>query len=319
MKRLYAGLSLLLLALACSAADVRWPQKPVHIIVPGGAGGVADVRARWVAARLQDEVGRPVVVENRSGAGGNIAMEAAARSAPDGYTLVIIHQGVMAVNPHLYANLPYDPLRDFTPLTRLGHGPLMLVVNTSLPVHSVQDLVELAKTRRLNYGSPGTGTPPHLAGEIFKRETGIDATHIPYRGGGQSAAALMAATVDFEIEGLTVVLPQVKAGRLRAIAITGTSRNAACPDVPTMREQGLPDFEYLAWVGVAVPAATPAPVVQAVHDAIARILDSPEARAWFGAAAADATPDTPEAFAAVIRADYDRLGKIIRAAGIKAD
>jgi tripartite-type tricarboxylate transporter receptor subunit TctC len=183
----------------------------------------------------------------------------------------------------------------------------------------VQDLLDLAKTRHLNYGSPGVGTPPHLAAEMFKRETGIDITHIPYRGGGQSAAALMGGIIDFEIEGLSVVMPHVKSGRLRAIAITGTSRDATCPDVPTMREQGVRDFEYVGWVGIAVPAATPSAVVQTIHDAIARVLASKEARDWFGAAAADATPDTTEAFAAIIRSDYDKFGKIIRDAGIKGD
>ena len=319
MNRWIVALSLLLTSIASVATGAGWPDKPVRIIVPGGAGGTADVRARWVAARLQEDVGQPVVVENRSGAAGNIGMEVAAHSAPDGYTLVIIHQGTMAVNPHLYANLPYDPLRDFTPLTRLGRGPLLLVVNPSLPVHSVQDLVALAKTRHLSYGSPGVGTPPHLAAELFKRETGVDATHVPYRGGGQSASDLIGGHLDFEIEGLTVVMPHVKAGRLRAIAITGASRNAACPDVPTMREQGLPQFEYEGWVGIAVPAGTPAPIVQKVHDALARVLVSPQAREWFGAAAADPSPDTPEAFAAVIRSEHDKFGKIIRDAGIKAE
>ncbi|HET9576255.1 MAG TPA: tripartite tricarboxylate transporter substrate binding protein [Usitatibacter sp.] len=319
MKRWIVAVSLWVLSLAAAGANGAWPQKPVHIVVPGGTGGVTDVRARWLGAKLQEEIGQPVVIENRAGASGNIGMEVGARSAPDGYTLVIIHQGTMAVNPHLYPNLPYDPLRDFTPLTRLGHGPLMLVVNPALPVHSVQELVKLARTRHLNYGSPGVGTPPHLAVEIFKRESGIEATHIPYRGGGQSASDLIAGNVDFEIEGLTVVMPHVKAGRLRAIAITGTSRNAACPDVPTMREQGLADYEYSGWVGIAVPAATPAPIVQKVHDAIAKVLESPAARDWFGAAAADPTPDTPQAFAAVIRSEYDRFGRVIRDAGIKAE
>ncbi|MGE5094818.1 MAG: Bug family tripartite tricarboxylate transporter substrate binding protein [Betaproteobacteria bacterium] len=319
MQRWIAAASLWMFCLAAAAAEVAWPQKPVHIVVPAGTGGVADVRARFVAALLQREIGQPVVIDNRAGAAGNIGMEVGARSAPDGYTLVIVHQGTMAVNPHLYANLPYDPLRDFTPLTRLGHGPLMLVVNPALPVRSVQDLVKLARTRQLNYGSPGVGTPPHLAVELFKRESGIEATHIPYRGGGQSASDLIAGNVDFEIEGLTVVLPHVKAGRLRAIAITGTSRNAACPDVPTMREQGLGDYEYSGWVGIAVPSGTPPDIVRKVHDALAKVLESPAARDWFGAAAADPTPDTPQAFAAVIRSEYEKFGKVIRDAGIKAE
>ena len=319
MIRWMTAIALALLSTTSAGAEVAWPQKPVRFLVPGGPGGVADVRARWVAARFQEETGQAVVVENHSGAGGNIGTEMGAHSAPDGYTLTIIHQGTMAVNPHLYAHMAYDPLRDFAPLTRLGHGPLLLVVNPSLPVHSVQDLVSLAKTRHLTYGSPGVGTPPHLAVEIFKREARIDVTHIPYRGGGQSASDVIAGHLDFEIEGLTTVLPHVKAGRLRAIAITSASRNPACPDVPTMREQGLPDFEYNGWVGIALPAGTPAAIVKKAHDAIAHVLDSREAHEWFATAAADSTPDTPEAFAAVIRSDYDKFGKVIRDANLKAE
>jgi tripartite-type tricarboxylate transporter receptor subunit TctC len=319
MKRWIVVLSLPLVLVAAAASAAGWPQAPVRVIVPGGAGGVTDVRARWIASRLQEQSGRPIVVENHSGAAGNIGMELAARSAPDGRTLVIVHQGTMAVNPHLYAKLSYDPLRDFIPVTRLGHGPLLLVVNTSLPVHTVQDLVSLARKRPVSYGSPGVGTPPHLAAELFKRQAGIDATHVPYRGGGQSATDLIAGHIDFEIEGLSTVMPLVKSGRLRAIAITGTTRNAACPDVPTMREQGLPDYEYAGWVGIALPAGAPEGLVRDVHDAIARVLLSPEARDWFAAAAADATPDTPEAFAGVIRSEYDKFGRVIRDAGIKAE
>jgi tripartite-type tricarboxylate transporter receptor subunit TctC len=315
---LAAGLSLLSTG-SLAAPEAAWPQKAVHILVPAGTGGVADVRARFIAAKLQEDIGQPVVVENRAGAAGNIGTELGARSAPDGYTLVIVHQGTMVVNPQVYAKLAYDPLRDFMPLTRLGHGPLMLVVNPALPVHSVQDLVSLARTRRLSFGSPGVGTPPHLAVELLKRETGLEATHVPYRGGGQAASDLIAGHVDFEIEGLTVVMPHVKAGRLRAIAITSASRNAACPDVPTIREQGLPDYEYSGWIGIAVPAGTPEAIVRKVHDALARVMQTPAAREWFGAAAADPTPDTPQQFAAVIRSESDKLGKVIRDAGIKAE
>ena len=319
MKRSILAAVLVAIPLAAVAIDAPWPQKPVHILVPGSTGGVADVRARFIAAKLQEEIGQPVLVENRSGASGNIAMEAAARSAPDGYTLVIVHQGTMAVNPHMFAKLPYDPLRDFTPLTRLGHGPLMLVVNPSLPVQSVKELVALSKKRPLSFGSPGVGTPPHLAVELFKRQTGMEASHIPYRGGGQSASDLIGGHVDFEIEGLTVVLPHVKAGRLRAIAITSPARDPACPEVPTMHEQGLPQYEFLGWVGIALPAGTPAPVVAKVHAALARILESREAREWFAASAADSTPDSPQAFAAIVRSEYDKWGKVIRAAGIKGE
>ena len=308
--------------LACTQ-DVRgaadWPNKPVHIIVPGSAGGVVDVRARWLANRMSADIGQPVVVDNRPGAGGNIGTEAGARSAADGYTLVMVHQGTMAANPHMYKSLPYDPLHDLLPLTRIGYGPLMLTVSAASPVHSVEDLVRLARTRRLSYGTPGMGTPPHLAVELFLRSRGIEATHVPYRGGGQAVADLMAGVTDFEIDGLTVLYPQVKAGRLRAVAITSAERSEACPDVPTMGESGVPGYTFYGWVGIALPAGTPPSVARRVYEAVARVMRTPEAREWFGTFAANPGPDTPEEFARVIREDYERLGKVIRDADIRPE
>lgn len=318
--QLIASILALAAAFCAQAAEQdRWPAKPLHVIVPGGTGGVVDVRTRWLANRLQADLGQPVIVENRPGAGGNIGIEAGVRSAPDGYTLVMVHQGTMAVNPHVYPALPYDPLRDLIPLTRIGYGPLMLAVNPSLPVHSVEDLVRLARTRRLSYGTPGIGSPPHLAVELFLRNQGIEATHIPYKGGGQAVNDLIAGTTDFEIEGLTVVYPQVKAGRLRALAITGDERSATCPDVPTMREAGIAGYSFHGWIGVALPAGTPPALVARVHDAVARVMRSPAAKEWFATFAANPEPDTPESFARVIREDYDRLGQVVRAAGIKPE
>ena len=306
-------------ALCANAADIAWPTKPVRIIVPGGAGSVVDLRARWLADRLTASLGQPFIVENKPGAGGNLGTELGARSPANGYTLTMIHQGTMAVNPHLYANPGYDSLRDFVPLTRIGFGPLMLAVNPSLPVHSVKDLVDLARTRRLNYGTPGVGTPPHVAVELFLRATGIEATHIPYKGGGQAVADLIGGTTDFEIEGLTVLMPQAKAGRIRAIALTGVARDGAFPELPTMREEGVRDYEYTGWVGIALPAATPAAIVARVHEAIANEMRSPAAAEWFATFGADPTPDTPQQFAAIIRAEYERMGHLIRTAGIKAE
>ena len=318
--RLIASILVLAAASCVQAAEHdRWPAKPVRIIAPAGPGGVVDLRARWLAGRLAADIGQPVIVENRPGAGGNIGTEAGVRSAGDGYTLVMIHQGTMSANPHMYASLPYDPLRDLIPLTRIGHGPLMLAVNPALPVHSVGDLVQLARRRRLSYGTPGIGTPPHLASELFLRSAGIEATHVPYKGGGQAVNDLMGGTIDFEIEGVTVLYPQVKAGRLRAIALTGEQRNALCPEVPTIRESGYPDYVFNGWVGIALPASAPPSVVDSVHDAIARELRTPAAREWFAASAANPDPDTPQDFARIIREEYERLGGVIRAAGIHAE
>ena len=307
--------------LSAFAVDTAWPIKPVRIIVPGGPGGVIDIRARWLADRLMPALGQSVVVENKPGAGGNIGTEMGARSAPDGYTLTIVHQGTMTINPHLYSRLGYDPLADFAPITHLGVGPLLLAVNPDVPVATVAELVQLAKAKpgQLNFGSPGIGTPPHLAGELFKRVAGIDVVHVPYNGGGQSATALISGQVSFMIEGLSVVLPLVKAGRLRPLAVTGPRRAASLPDVPTMAEAGLPAYEFVGWVGIAAPAATPKPIIDRLYREIGKVLATAEAREWFGAVGAEPLADAPEAFAAVIRAEHAKWGKVIREAGIRIE
>lgn len=303
------------------AEEGPWPAKTIHIIVPGGVGGVTDIRARWLAERLAPRLGQSVVVDNKPGAGGNLGMEMGARSAPDGYTLTIIHQGVMTVNPHLYSRAGYDPLVDFTPITYLGIGPLLLAVHPGVRAATVVDLVQLAKDRpgRLNFGSPGIGTPPHLAGELFKRAGGIDTVHVPYKGGGQAVSDLIAGHLSYSIEGLTVQLPQVRAGRLRALAVTGPHRVASLPDVPTMAEAGFGAAEFEGWVGIAVPAATPKDIVMRLYRDISGILATHEARTWFGEVGAEARADAPETFAAAIRAEHAKWGKVIRETGIKVE
>jgi tripartite-type tricarboxylate transporter receptor subunit TctC len=304
-----------------AAAETPWPDKPVRILVPGGAGGVTDIRARWLAAKLSPVIGQPVVVENKPGAAGLIGMEAGARSAPDGYTLLIVHQGTIAVNPHIYARIPYDPMKDFVPVTRLGVGSLVLVVNPNLPVKSVSELVALARRKQgqLSFGSPGVGTPPHLAGELFKREAGVQAVHVPYKGGGAAASDLIGGHIDYSIEGLSVMLPHIQAGRVRALAVTGPGRAASLPDVPTMREAGLPDYVYEGWVGIVAPAGTPKAIVAKAYDAIAQVLKSKESRDWFGAAGADPGAEPPEEFGAFMRAEDVKWGRVIRDAGIKVE
>ena len=304
-----------------AAQEAPWPTKPVHILVPGGAGGVIDIRARWLAEHLARVIGQSVIVENRPGAGGNVGMEMGARSVPDGYTLTIIHQGVMTVNPHLYSRPGYDPLADFAPITYLGVGPLLLAVHPDVPATTVAELVQLAKAKPggLNFGSPGIGTPPHLAGELFKRTAGIDTVHVPYKGGGQAVSDLIAGHLSYSIEGLTVQLPQVKAGRLRALAVTGAHRIASLPDVPTMAEAGMGGATFQGWVGIAVPAATPKTIVARLYRDISGILATPEARAWFGEFGAEARADPPDVFAAAIRAEHAKWGKVIREAGIKIE
>lgn len=323
MKSLLALLLVFLVAapLSLRAEDPPWPTRPIRVIVPGGVGGVADIRARWIAERLTTVLGQSVVVENRPGAGGNLAMEYAAHAAPDGYTLLVIHQGVMTIGPHLYAKLGYDVLTDFAPITRVGMGPLLLVVNPALPAKTATELIQLAKARpgKLSFGSPGVGTPPHLAGELFKRMAGIDAVHVAYKGGGQAASDLIGGHVDFSIEGLTLTVPLVRSGRLRALAVTGPRRVPSLPDVPTLSEAALPGYEFQGWVGIAAPAGTPRTILARLHREISAILESADGRAWLADAGAEPGTDPPEVFAAAIRAEHAKWSTVIRDAGIRAE
>ena len=304
-----------------SAQNTGWPSKPIRIIVPGGAGGVTDIRARWLAERLSPALGQPIVVENRTGAGGNLGTAAAARSAPDGYTLVIVHIGTMTLNPHLYANPGYDPLTDIAPITRLGVGPQVLAVHKDVPARSVQELLALARARpdELTFVSPGVGTPGHLASSLLMYLTGIKATHIPYKGGGQAVQDLIAGHVTFTIEGLTVLKPYVEDGRLRALAVTTAQRAKFMPDLPTMTEAGVPGYELTAWAGIGAPAGTPRPVIDRLYSEIAKVLATPEAIAWFESFGVEPGGEPPDAFAALVRVQYAQFGEVIRAMGIKAE
>ena len=303
------------------AQEPPWPAKPIQLIVPGGAGGVVDIRGRWLAERLAPALGQPVIVENKLGAGGNIGMGMAARSKPDGYTLVIIHQGTMTINPHLYSRLGYDPLTDFIPITRVGLGSLLLAVNPKVPATTVDELVQLAKANpgKLTFSSPGVGTPPHLAGELFKRVTAIDVAHVAYKGGGQAVADLIGGHITFTIEGLTVLLPQVKAGKLRALGVTGPRRVASLPEIPTIAEAGIAGYEFQGWVGVAAPAGTPKPIIARLYREMSTVLGTQEARDYFGEFGAVPGADPPDVFAAAIRAEHAQWGTVIREAGIKAE
>lgn len=325
MRRLLSSVIALVCAALAYADDGGherdWPQRPVHIVVPGGTGGIIDVRARWLAERLGPVLRQPVIVENKPGAGGNIGTELGARSAGDGYTLVVVHQGTMTMNPHLYAHTGYDPLADFIPVTRVGVGPLILAVNPAVPARNVDELVTLARARpgRLTFGSPGVGTPPHMAGELFKHMTGTDITHVPYRGGGQAVSDLIAGHIDMTIEGTNVQLPFVRSGQTRAIAVTGNRRLQALPDVPTMAEAGVAGYEFEGWVGIAVPASTPPAIVDRLYRAIASVLATPDAEAWFTSYGLAPGGEPPRAFAEIVRREYAKWGTVIRQSGIKAD
>jgi tripartite-type tricarboxylate transporter receptor subunit TctC len=305
--------------LGARAAD--WPSRPVRIVVPGGAGGVIDIRARWLAERLAPVIGQPIMVDNRPGAGGNLGTAAAAHSVPDGYTLLIVHQGTMAINPHLYARPGYDPLTDLVPITRLGVGPLVLAVHKDVPAHSVAELVNLARASpgKLSFNSPGIGTPPHLASALLQHLTGIHALHVPYKGGGQAIVDLVAGHVSWTMEGLTVLKPYAQDGRVRLLAVTSAHRVKVLPDLPTVSEAGVAGYEFIGWVGLAAPAGLPETVLERLYGAIAKVLDTVEARAWFEAFGVEPGGEAPAAFSAIVRAEHAKLGNVIRAAGIRIE
>ena len=289
------------------------PPKPIHLIVPGGVGGVLDIRACWLAERLGRALGQTFVVENRSGAGGNVGMESAARSPADGYALVVIHRGTMTINLHLYARTGYDPVADFVPIARVGLAPLMLAVHPSVPVRSAGESIALAKAKpgQLNYGSPGNGTPPHVAAGLYKRMADIDVVHVPFNSGGQETQALVWGRITYTIEGLTLQLPLVQSGRLRALGVTSARRLPALPDIPTLAESGLPGYEFMSWVGIAAPAATPREIVDRLAREVAAIEETADAREWFATYGAEAGTIAPDAFAAEIRARHSRWGQTI--------
>lgn len=303
------------------SADARtgYPSRPVRMVVPFGAGSGPDLRAREIGQKLAEQWGHPVIVENRPGAGGQLAMEQVARAAPDGYTLVMAGQSAVAIAPHL-GKLRYDPLKDFAPVSRTSRGAIILVANAGLPVSTVAELASYAKAHpgRLNAASWGSATITHLALELFNRSAGITIGHVPYKAASQAISELVAGEVQLAFEFYVAVAPHLKSGRLRALAVSGRERLAALPDVPTFTEAGLRDMEPVSgWQGVAAPAGTPRAIVETVRTAVARAMASPELRASYVASGFEAVSDTPEEFSAFIRDEHARWGKLIGEAGIR--
>ena len=298
-----------------------YPSRPLRLVSPASPGSATDVRARWLAPRLSAELGQPVVVDNRAGAAGVIGTETVAKSTPDGYTLLIVHQGTLVFNPHLYGRLGYHPLSSFSAISRIGMGPLVLAVHPSVPANTVADLVQLAKQKpgQLNYGSPGSGTPPHLAGELFKRMAGIDTLHVPYKGGGPALLDLTGGRLTYTFDNAAIQMPSVRAGKIRALAVTGSKRIEALPDLRTIAESGLPGYEFASWQGLVAPAGTPNEIIGRLNTHVLKIMGTTEAREWFAEQGVEPIADRPHAFAEFVRADYERWGRIIREAGIKAD
>jgi tripartite-type tricarboxylate transporter receptor subunit TctC len=297
-----------------------YPNRPIRIIVPYSPGGISDILGRLVAQKLIAAWGQPVVVENRPGAGTNLATELVAKSAPDGY--VLLWAGIAnAVGPAMYPKLPYDPIRDFTWISNLAKVPVMIVVHPSVPVHNARDLIALAKVKphKLTFGSAGIATSGHLAGELLRVMAHIDITHVPYKGAANALTDAIAGQIDLYFGAMASPMPYVKTGRLRPVAVTSLHRAAAAPDIPTLDEQGVKGFETSTWYGVAAPAGTPTEIVSKLHAEIVRILKMPEVRERLETEGADFVGDTPAEFTNFVKSELLKWSKVVKQTGVKAE
>jgi len=303
-----------------TAADV-YPAKALRLIVPFPPGGPADSLARLVGEKLSASLGKAVVVDNRPGAGGNIGMELGARSAPDGYTLVLAPAGNLTVNPFLYRNVPYDVGRDFAPVTVIAAVPNVLVIHPSVPAKSVAELVRYAKAHpgTLNYSSPGNGSGAHLAGELFKSMAGVDTVHIPFNGIAPAVTAVVGGQVQMMFAGAPSALPQVKAGRLVALGVASPKRIAAAPELPTLAESGLPGFDVTSWYSIVVPSGTPNDIIARLRSEIAGALTQPEVQEKLAGLGAEPIGNTPAEFAAMLKVETAKWSKIVKDANIQVE
>jgi tripartite-type tricarboxylate transporter receptor subunit TctC len=317
---LLKGLVLALAVTAVSAFAQGYPSKPVRLVVPAPPGGGTDILARVIAPKLSEGLGQSVIVENRGGAAGNIAAELVAKSPPDGYTLIIVNTAFSVV-PSLYRNLPFDPARDFVPITHVMISPLVLVAHPSVPVTSVRGLIALAKARpgELNFASSGSGQSNHLAGELFKSMAKVDMVHVPYKGGGPVLTDLLGGHITLFFGSIMSTLPHTKAGKLRPLGVTSLKRAQAAPDVPTIAEAALPGFEAVGWYGILAPAGTSKDIVGRVSRDVVRVLQAPEVQDRIMKDGGEPIGGTPEQFSAFIRAEITKWAEVVRVSGARAD
>jgi tripartite-type tricarboxylate transporter receptor subunit TctC len=315
----FAALAAALLVVAPATAQ-NYPERPIRFIVPFSPGGTSDIVGRVLGAKLAEELGQPVVVDNRSGAGSTIGSAIAAQSPPDGYTIIVNHMG-LAFNETLYPKRTYNALRDLTAISRVGDTPDAVVVNNALPVKNMKDLIALAKKQpgKLNYGSGGHGSAGHLAVALLEDVAGIKVNHVPYKGGGPSVAATMSGEVQFAIPALPTATAHAKAGRVRMLAVTGLQRSPAVPDVPTVAEAGLPGYDFVLWFGIFAPAATPRTIVTRLNAAVVNALRAKDVQQQLGNEGLEARSSTPEELNKVLKADVARWSRIIKSAGISAE
>ena len=319
MKAFIAGI-LLLLGFTPAFAQ-NYPTKPIRILIAQAPGSATDTISRVVGNRLSEALGQPIVVEARPGAGGAVGTEAAARSAPDGYTLFMANNSTHGSNPALYPKLPYDAVNDFAPISMVASVPYVLVVHPSVPVSSVQELIALAKSQpgKLNYASAGNGSTHQFCGELLKSTAGIDLVHIPYKGSPPGITAVLAGEVSLMFANLTDINSQIRGGKVKALAVTTLKRAALFPNLPTMVEAGVPDFEITSWFGLLAPAGTPAPIVARLNAEMVKVLAREDVRSTLGAQGLNVASSSPEQFAAHIKSEIARFTRIARTAGIKAE
>jgi tripartite-type tricarboxylate transporter receptor subunit TctC len=297
-----------------------WPNKPLRFILPFPPGGGTDILGRLIADRMTAGLGQPVVTENRGGAGGNVGAEAAARSAPDGYTIVLVAPS-LAISPSLYSKLNYDPVKDFAPVSLVATVPNVMVTHPSVPANTLAEFIRFAKTKPggMNFGSGGSGTSNHLAGELFNIVAGVKLVHVPYKGVNLAMNDVLSGQIHLVVIGVPAAAPHIKAGKLRALALVAPQRASALPEVPTVAEAGLPNFEVTTWYGILAPAGTPKPIVTRLNAELVKIMHAPEMKDRLATMATDPVTSTPEEFADYIKREIVKWGEVVRQAGLKAD
>ncbi|BCN40430.1 MFS transporter [Alicycliphilus denitrificans] len=308
-------------ALPLGAAAQNYPAKPVTIIVPFSAGGTTDILARIVGQGLQTELGQPFVVDNRAGAGGNIGASLAAKAPADGYTLFMGTVGTHAINQALYKKMPFDPVKDFAPISRVATVPNLLVAHPSQPYKTVKELIAYAKANpgKVTFGSPGSGASPHVSGELFKSMTGTDLLHVPYKGSAPAMTDLLGGQISIMFDNMPSAIQHVRSGKLRPIAVTTAKRSPELPDVPTIAEAGVPGYEAMSWFGMFAPAATPKPVLDKLNAALVKVLNQPDVKKKIAEQGGDVVAETPAQFAAFIKAESAKWGKVVKESGATVD
>jgi len=321
-RAVLAGAALALLSAALpAAAQQDYPNKPIRLVVPFAPGGVTDTGARVVAEQLGKRLGQQVVVDNRPGASGNIGTQLVATSPPDGYTLALGFDGTMVINPHVFASVPFDTVRDFVPVSKIGDAVLIVIVHPSVPVKNLQELIAYSKSTPggLSYGSAGTGSTPHIGGELLKQRTGANLVHVPYKGGGQAMSDLVGGTLPMLYTAVAGAYPFVTKGQARAIAVSSRQRLPSLPDVPTFAESGVPGFELSSWIGVFAPARTPKPVVDRLQQALHEVVFMPAVKERLAALGIEAVGNTTAEFGKQIKDDLERYEKVVKDSKIRVE